>query len=133
MSILDELDQQVKTNAIPFHGGRHSKFCADCDDCNRAKVAYWQKRVGKKPEPILAKSPSSVGDFSNVAPMTECKSMATTAPDTRPDKVVSIAVARLTDPQSSHLAAAKIPSKTLWERMVAIRSLVLAHPGQCIR
>ena len=44
-----------------------------------------------------------------------------------------IAVARLTDPQSSHLAAAKIPTKKLWERMIIVRNLVLAQPGQCIR
>jgi hypothetical protein len=52
---------------------------------------------------------------------------------THPYKVVPIAVARLSDPESSHLAAAKIPTKKLWERMITVRNLVLAHPGQCIR
>lgn len=67
------------------------------------------------------------------APVAEPKSMAITATHSRPDNVVPIAVARTTDPEPSHLAAAKIPAKTLWERMITIRNLVLAHPGQCIR
>jgi hypothetical protein len=133
VSILDELDPQVKTNALPFHCDRHPKFWADCDDCNRAKVAYWHKRVGKKPEPILVKSPSSLADFIKGAPTNDRKQMATAGTNSRPNKVVPIAAARLTDSQSSHLAAAKIPSKTLWERMITIRNLVLAHPGHCIR
>lgn len=64
---------------------------------------------------------------------TERKLMATTVTHTHRDKVVLIAAARLTDPESSRLAAATIPTKKLWERMLIIRNLVLANPGQCIR
>jgi hypothetical protein len=85
------------------------------------------------PSHPVVKFPASVPDFSNAPPANECKRMATTTMGNRRGKVVPIVVARLTDPKSSHLAATKIPTEKLWERMLIIRKLVLAHPGHCIR
>lgn len=118
---------------LPFHCDRHLKFAPGCIPCAKVKISYWQERVGSKPEPVLVRSSKTLADVLNEAPVDERKSMATTVTDTPPNTVVPIAVARLSDPASSHMAAAKIPSKTRWERMITIRNLVLAHPGQCIR
>lgn len=114
----------MSTQPFPFHCDEHRLFDHACIPCYHAKTAYWQERVvGLKAQPVLVKP----------SPSDERKPIPTAPTDTRPEKGLPVAVARLTDPEPSHLAAAKMPSKKLWERMITIRNLVLANPGQCIR
>ena len=121
----------MSANPLPFHCERHYKYFSTCDACNKAKAVYWREKFGKT-DPASVK-PSPTLSVVHEAPATDSKPMATVAKDTDPAKVVPIAIARLTDPAPSHLAAAKIPTKKLWERMLIIRKLVLDYPGQCIR
>lgn len=123
----------MSANALPFHCDEHRVFNHACIPCAKAKIAYWEERIGKKPEPVLVNPSTSLTDFLNEAPPDERKPMATAVTKTRPQKDTPAAVARLSDPPSSHLAAVRIPTKSLWERMMIIRNLVLTNPGQCIR
>lgn len=114
----------MSANPVPYHCDHHRLFDHACIPCAKAKIAYWQERVGgSKAQPVLVKP----------SPSDERKAIPTAPTDTRPEKGLPVAAARLTDPEPSHLAAAKIPAKKLWERMLIIRNLVLTHPGQCIR